>query len=186
MAEPQSTRASRGRQDPRIRQTPNQVETTCAQCGTPLYYYPSQIAKSDQHFCDRHCLGKWHSLQTGTKAMHWRGGTRRDRQRIMWHLPWHPRAINGYIYRYTLIAEWKLGRRLRDGEIVHHIDGDQTNDHPDNLEVMTQSDHARRHFTLNRWSRDFDQCRACGSAERKHEGRGLCTRCFQRAKKGAA
>ena len=38
-----------------------------------------------------------------------------------------------------------LGRPLRKGEIVHHKDGNKLNNHPDNLELMAQSEHIRRH-----------------------------------------
>jgi hypothetical protein len=44
-------------------------------------------------------------------------------------------------------AEKKIGRKLLKGEIVHHIDGDKHNNSHSNLEVMTQADHARIHFS---------------------------------------
>lgn len=44
------------------------------------------------------------------------------------------------------VAEQKLGRPLRRGEIVHHIDGDKHNNDPTNLEILdSQSDHAKKH-----------------------------------------
>lgn len=42
--------------------------------------------------------------------------------------------------------EEKLGRSLQPGEIVHHIDGNKRNNSPENLMVMTQSEHARLHY----------------------------------------
>lgn len=43
---------------------------------------------------------------------------------------------------YREIAEKKIGRKLKPGEIVHHLDGDSTNDDPDNLFVCEgQSEH---------------------------------------------
>ena len=44
---------------------------------------------------------------------------------------------------HRLVAEWKLGRRLQPGEVVHHIDGDKHNWHPNNLAIMANS---REHF----------------------------------------
>lgn len=52
-------------------------------------------------------------------------------------------ARRGRDKTHRLVAEWKLGRRLQSGEVVHHIDGDKHNWHPDNLAVMANS---REHF----------------------------------------
>lgn len=34
--------------------------------------------------------------------------------------------VRGYAYEHRVVAEAKLGRRLRKGEHVHHVDGDKT------------------------------------------------------------
>lgn len=44
---------------------------------------------------------------------------------------------------HRVVAEKILGRPLRKGEIVHHIDGNHLNNAPDNLQVMTRSEHMR-------------------------------------------
>ncbi len=46
-----------------------------------------------------------------------------------------------------MIMEEKLGRKLTFNEIVHHKDGNSDNDDPNNLEVMTRSEHAKLHLT---------------------------------------
>jgi hypothetical protein len=53
--------------------------------------------------------------------------------------------INGR-HKHRIIAEQMLGRKLQPGEIVHHKDGDKRNNTPENLEVMTQSEHIREHL----------------------------------------
>lgn len=56
-------------------------------------------------------------------------------------------------HMHRVIAEQKLGRALLPGEIVHHIDGDKWNNSPENLEVMTQAEHARLHC-IQRWTKE--------------------------------
>jgi len=51
---------------------------------------------------------------------------------------------------HTVIAEWKIGRPLKEKEVVHHIDGNKLNNNPENLTVMLNADHNRLHAIENR------------------------------------
>lgn len=58
----------------------------------------------------------------------------------------HPLAdVRGYAYEHRVVAEEKIGRPLRPGEQVHHIDGNKQNNDPANLEVLTAADHRVEH-----------------------------------------
>lgn len=48
-------------------------------------------------------------------------------------------------HEHRVVAEQMLGRPLQRGEIVHHIDGNKHNNAPENLQVMSQSDHMKLH-----------------------------------------
>lgn len=48
---------------------------------------------------------------------------------------------------HCVVAEELLGRPLRPGEVVHHIDFNRSNNTPTNLMVLTNSEHIR----LHRW-----------------------------------
>lgn len=148
--------------------TDSRRELRCAWCGATIYRYPSQI--TGRNTCSRECLGQMRS-----KAHNPHGyAEARDLSNVGKHLPELNRRLNptrmtpetraklraarlgtgeGKSYEKTygrhthrVIAEQKIGRPLRPGEIVHHIDGNIRNNHPDNLDVMTQAEHARLHW----------------------------------------
>jgi hypothetical protein len=48
----------------------------------------------------------------------------------------HLADVRGYAYEHRLVAEQKLGRPLRKGEIPHHINGVKTDNRPENIEVV--------------------------------------------------
>lgn len=61
--------------------------------------------------------------------------------------PSHPNSYSdGHIMEHRLVMSNKLGRPLLPSEHVHHIDGDKTNNSPDNLEIVNKSEHHRSHY----------------------------------------
>ena len=72
----------------------------------------------------------------------------------------HLADVRGYAYEHRVVAENSLGRRLVDGEEVHHKDGNKTNNIPENLEVVTRQEH----FVEHRSDRNRDRLRKPGEA----------------------
>lgn len=122
----------------------------------------------------------------GTQNPRWNGGkTKRNDGRVSVYAPKHPKARNGrYVFRYRLIMEAHLGRFLLPDEVVHHINGDTSDDRIENLVVTNSRTHQRMHTLLgSKWARKYDRCRACGSNERRHGAKGLCERCYNTRKR---
>lgn len=66
------------------------------------------------------------------------------------------------VYVHRVVAEKKIDRPLKKGEMVHHLDGDPRNNDPDNLEVCSSASvhrlhHRRSHREKNTADRPLTQ-----------------------------
>lgn len=71
----------------------------------------------------------------------WKGGKMVDPDGyILIKRPDHPHCNrHGYVREHRLVMEEKLGRYLEPTEVVHHLDDDPSNNHPDNLEIFSSN-----------------------------------------------
>lgn len=146
------------------------VFLNCDYCGKPIWKYPAKVAK--HNFCSRQCLGAFSAKDRNPEGY----ATLKDLRPVSEHMSKLNRELNpkrmtpevkaklrearlgtgeGRTYskeygRHTHRVEMEriLGRKLKPGEVVHHIDGDKRNNSPNNLKVMTRSEHSRYHAKL--------------------------------------
>jgi hypothetical protein len=83
--------------------------------------------------------------KTGENCSRWKGGKKiRKDGYILNYVPGgHPHAIDGfYVLQHRLVMEKFIGRYLTPAEVVHHIDGNPSNNAIENLRLYnSQSEH---------------------------------------------
>jgi len=72
-----------------------------------------------------------------------------DEGYVVLNNPLHPQAWkNGGIRRSRFILEQALGRPLKKGMVVHHINGNVQDDRPENLMELSRQEHSKLHRLL--------------------------------------
>jgi len=91
---------------------------------------------------------------SGSKNPAWKGGrivTSNGYIKLHVGRKHHLADKQGYAYEHRIVAEKKLGRKLRAGEVAHHIDGNRKNNEPSNIEVIdSHRKHLRDRHPLDR------------------------------------
>jgi hypothetical protein len=63
-------------------------------------------------------------------------------------MPEHPRAVRGYVREHILVASEAMGRPLRPGEVVHHINENMQDNRRENLLVFKNNGY---HLAHHQW-----------------------------------
>ncbi len=61
---------------------------------------------------------------------------------------------------------------------VHHKDRNRRNNRVKNLIILCRTCHKKTHSNLNGWSRQYNQCKQCGTDKIKHNAKGFCIKCY--------
>lgn len=99
------------------------VAVRCDWCRKEYMKKASDIKRTNHNFCSAQCSCDFHR---------WTGKTTRS-----------PKVDGVPIHR--LVAEKSLGRKIAENEEVHHLDFNHENNDPNNLIVITKSEHSKIH-----------------------------------------
>jgi hypothetical protein len=80
----------------------------------------------------------------------------------------HRSLATGYVYHHILVVEAAMGKPLRKGHVVHHVDGNKSNNVPSNLVVCQNQRyhkllHSRAKSIIGCGDPDMKLCSLCGS-----------------------
>ena len=92
---------------------------------------------------------------SGNAHASWRGGAFVDRYGYRMVLAPERGKASKYAAEHVLFAEQSIGRQLRHDEVVHHLDGNPSNNAADNLYVCTRSQHKKLHAQLEGLAFEF-------------------------------
>lgn len=143
----------------------------CDECKHEQWVNYWNISKKEIHLC-RHCSNRLNGHSRQGKYTSWNKGKRSNPRKVGslylnssgYYEIWvgkHtiPELEGGYYREHRMLAEVMLGRELNSGEIVHHIDGEKTNNAGSNLDVLSgDAKHRNIHNQLERLSMELVKC----------------------------
>lgn len=141
------------------------IKTKCIICGKARYFpcKAEEKRRNKAKMC-RSCYLK--NVPKRDKSSNWKGGRAIHNGYIIIRKPDHPFCKgNGYVFEHRLVMEKHIGRYLKQGEQIHHINGDKQDNRIKNLILTKNGEHCHKYHKKNR---------KCSLCNQKHIARGFC------------
>ena len=101
-------------------------------------------------------------VRYGKDHHNWKGG-------YISHSGYKVLSIRGVeVYEHRLVAEQMISRPLERDEVVHHIDGNRTNNSPENLVVMKRQEHDKIKVKTKQYFHTGPDCEEAAKALHDH------------------
>lgn len=111
------------------------VKCICPECGKEFYQYPSRIKQGVKR-CSTECKAKHQSRENNPSWK--RGYTLNNGYKMIW--------VDGKkVYEHRYVMEQHIGRKLKRGEEIHHIDKNRMNNSIENLMLLSIEEHKKFH-----------------------------------------
>lgn len=141
---------------------------TCEHCGVSFVSSQRGAAGRATRFCSYTCRGaalrreKHHNFRGGREVL--KTGYVRLRDRT------NPRAYRNRLFEHIVVAEAALGHALPPKAVVHHVDGNKSNNSPSNLVICQDHAyhmllHARARRLKEFGSLEVRRCKTCHEAK---------------------
>ena len=126
-------------------------DIVCPICGKSFHLKPSRV--KTRRTCGMDCRNVLYQKERkGPLNWRWKGGRYQSEGRWFVKAEGHPAAnLYGYIEESRLLMEGELGRYLLPEEHIHHKNLDHTDNRIENLQILSNPEHARLHMKL-RWT----------------------------------
>ena len=135
---------------------PKWIRKNCEICDIVFWTPPSRnTAKRNKRFCSVGCAGVNHSNillaeGRGKNARGYKNGKYIHRgYKYILRRNVHGKKQDRYKLEHKIKIEKILGRKLKDGEVVHHIDCDRSNNENSNLLVCERGYHSWLHWKMS-------------------------------------
>ena len=113
----------------------------CNECGIKKWIPGSKIKYGAGKFCSKPCYTKDQAKRRLDKSLKWQGG------KVIQLGYYMIKQLNGrYEREHRLIMEKNIGRKLKKGEDVHHVNGNKLDNRIENLQLLLAKDHHKGHY----------------------------------------